>query len=1018
MATLFLADHGPTLGDMLYLFVSVLSVPGRFLVRPSLHLAYVLGLLCSVPTRLSSVIEVEWVLPPILPDVLCPSWSTLLRHLLHIPHWAIPALAALPCSGFVCFSAIFFSLVRALCCSQKEPTYLHRLPPETTYTQILAMPFLGFLYLWAALLDVLWACFRLRKGKYKCAKPPTVSVKPRVRFKHPRPRNPTHHSQYQLPPTLSDVRQRLVHLRRERIHRNPFDPQLQRNVLVYSKTSTYSDILSGIGVRILPPLAAYVATLDPDPLDTIHPGLLQNPAAFRAGIQLNNMFTFVWDTGASHTVTHCADDFVDGIKPLPVPVILKGLASGLTVAGIGEVEWVVTADDGSFYSVRLPAYYIPESDTRLLSVQSYLQHVGNMKVSVDESRLKLSGKYWFSSAPTVTVLYASNNLPISNGYHPKAIPERAAELNLCVMDEANQNLSEAQKELLRWHSKLGHLNFEAIQMLLKSGSLGKNAITAAAARCTTPKCASCQFGKARRRPTDSAVRTVNPERDGALKQGDLQPGQRVSVDHFICSSKGRLHSSRGKTSSDQMYKGGCIFVDHCSSFIHVEHQVTLTSHETLAAKHTYERILSDMGVIAQSYQSDNGVFSSKDYLAELTTFKQTSRFAGVGAHHQNGVAERAIQTIMSMARTMMLHAAIRWPNTADAQLWPMAVDYAVYIYNHTPNARSGIAPIDIITRTQWPRHKLQSLHVWGSPTYVLDPKLQDGKKLPRWEPRSRLAMFMGFSAHHAHTIPMVLNLQTGHISPQYHVVHDDWYATIPTPGTPDPDESTPVPFWADLFHGSRFQYTFDDEDPTPELDPIWLTPDEVAHRKNLSRAQEIRDAQRSATPETTPVASPPPHEPRPDKQVTFSPEIVPPIAEPVPDTAVSSPPGHLKPVVPLRRSTRQRNDIIRLGDFAANYTEFCVHNYRPLSNDSGPLSGLNHQAAVHLAMQTHPISLEFEPISPAMFHSLHINVASRSDPDTLMYHQAMADPDRDKFKSAMGIEIDALIARGTWSEIP
>ena len=51
-------------------------------------------------------------------------------------------------------------------------------------------------------------------------------------------------------------------------------------------------------------------------------------------------------------------------------------------------------------------------------------------------------------------------------------------------------------------------------------------------------------------------------------------------------------------------------------------------------------------------------------MAHLRQFSQISRFAGVGAHHHNGVAERAIQTIMSIAQTMMLHVAIHWPDMA------------------------------------------------------------------------------------------------------------------------------------------------------------------------------------------------------------------------------------------------------------------------------------------------------------------------------------------------------------------
>ena len=40
---------------------------------------------------------------------------------------------------------------------------------------------------------------------------------------------------------------------------------------------------------------------------------------------------------------------------------------------------------------------------------------------------------------------------------------------------------------------------------------------------------------------------------------------------------------------------------------------------------------------------------------------------------------------------------------------------------------------------------------------------------------------MGLSPNHATTAPLVLNLSTGAITPQYHVVFDDWFATVPTP---------------------------------------------------------------------------------------------------------------------------------------------------------------------------------------------------------------------------------------------
>ncbi len=107
----------------------------------------------------------------------------------------------------------------------------------------------------------------------------------------------------------------------------------------------------------------------------------------------------------------------------------------------------------------------------------------------------------------------------------------------------------------------------------------------------------------------------------------------------------------------------------------------------------------------------------------MAASEQALRFAGVGAHHQNGNAERAIQTIMSVARTMMLHAAIHWPDVADTALWPMAVAHAVCLHNHVPNPTTGLAPSDVFTKSRWEQRKFHDVHVWGCPVYVLDSKI-------------------------------------------------------------------------------------------------------------------------------------------------------------------------------------------------------------------------------------------------------------------------------------------------------
>jgi hypothetical protein len=89
----------------------------------------------------------------------------------------------------------------------------------------------------------------------------------------------------------------------------------------------------------------------------------------------------------------------------------------------------------------------------------------------------------------------------------------------------------------------------------------------------------------------------------------------------------------------------------------------------------------------------------------------------------------------------------------------------------------------MLTQTKFHNHHhLQNLHVFGCPVYVLDPTLQDAKKLPKWKRRSRCAVYLGYSKQHSNNVHMVLNLETGKISPQYHLVFDDTFSTVYSDG--------------------------------------------------------------------------------------------------------------------------------------------------------------------------------------------------------------------------------------------
>ena len=107
------------------------------------------------------------------------------------------------------------------------------------------------------------------------------------------------------------------------------------------------------------------------------------------------------------------------------------------------------------------------------------------------------------------------------------------------------------------------------------------------------------------------------------------------------------------------YKGGTIFADASSSYISIYHQIGFTAVETICSKLIFEREAASVGNEIQSYNTDNGVYTAKDFTLELEKNQQLICFSGVDVCHQNGPAENSIKNISHKARIFMFHAALR-----------------------------------------------------------------------------------------------------------------------------------------------------------------------------------------------------------------------------------------------------------------------------------------------------------------------------------------------------------------------
>ena len=93
---------------------------------------------------------------------------------------------------------------------------------------------------------------------------------------------------------------------------------------------------------------------------------------------------------------------------------------------------------------------------------------------------------------------------------------------------------------------------------------------------------------------------------------------------------------------------------------------------------------------------------------------------------------------------------------------------------------------------------------------------------------------MGFSKMHSTQVGLVLNLLTGSISPQYHVVFDEMFSTVMSNTATDPE------VWIRLVtsRNSRIKVMLDQEDD-PELDDEWLTVDDQLTCFSKSREQIV-----------------------------------------------------------------------------------------------------------------------------------------------------------------------------------
>ena len=437
-----------------------------------------------------------------------------------------------------------------------------------------------------------------------------------------------------------------------------------------------------------------------------------------------------------------------------------------------------------------------------------------MRLNVHDAHLRLTLQADLSNIPRTPLDYCKEV--------GKGISKEEAEILA-----RPQILSPIQQELMDWHHRLYHLSFSKIFRLAEAGYLPKGLL-----RCkkTLPLCVACQFGTAHRRPWRRRGKA-----SGSIRRPEhILPGDGVSMDQIVSAQPGLIPQMSGFLTSRRIW--GCTtFCDHVSDFVYVHLMRDFTVDETILAAKAFEKVLSQASRRVKHYHADNGAFAHKGFLDHVNRADQKITFCAVGAHHQNGIIENKNKMLTLSARTLLLHGIRMWPQMIDTMFWPFAFKAAAERHNCLSLNDSGITPnaaLHGIAQTDIP---VKTFHTLFCPVYVLDARAQSagGPGTPKWEPRSRIGVYLGHSPFHAGSVALVFNPRTGRVSPQYHVVFDDTFSTVPYM-----DAGTVPPHWEDLLRHSSEKATDEDFD----LAQDWMDSTErLPGQPNESAGSRITD---------------------------------------------------------------------------------------------------------------------------------------------------------------------------------
>ncbi|KAL0277244.1 UNVERIFIED_CONTAM: hypothetical protein PYX00_004597 [Menopon gallinae] len=401
------------------------------------------------------------------------------------------------------------------------------------------------------------------------------------------------------------------------------------------------------------------------------------------------------DSGASRHITHSKENFFRyRAFRSPIEIMLGKKGVKMKAFGSGNVHVKIFLN-GQWQNLELlNVWYVPDAFANLISVRAAVKHgcevvFGSKNVLIRNVETK----------QTVATGYLRGNLYALN---TKAIRQKNEKAIIAT------NNRDKQIDAMKWHRRLGHLNFVDLKKMEKNAN--ENGVRIKKIEENT-HCDICIRGKLCRSPF---------VKDTASKAKLLE-----IIHSDVCGPM--------KTESLGKSKYFVTFTDEKSRwtevyFIRKKSQVLEKFKEFRAKmeKLTERKI--------KFLQSDNGTeYVNNEFDKYLKENGIQRRLSISYSPQQNGISERKNRTLLDMARCLLIQAGMK------PSFWAEAVNTANYIRNRCPTSAQNSSPYEILFGKQ---PYLGHMKEFGCDVFVKN----NAPNKDKFQPRAQKMIFVGYSS--------------------------------------------------------------------------------------------------------------------------------------------------------------------------------------------------------------------------------------------------------------------------------